>query len=107
MSRYNQKYQPFYQSSEWKELRERVLQDNNYLCSECKKKGIIRTANTVHHKIPIEVDWSKRLDYDNCIAVCGSENKKTDKGKDKRSNCHNKLHERRSQLSRFLEEWED
>lgn len=105
MNRYAELYQGFYNSSEWKELRKQVLVDSCYLCSECKKQGKIKEANTVHHVVPIEEDWSKRLDYNNCIAVCGSKKKnKNRKKEDQEENCHNRLHERRSGLQRFMEE---
>ena len=57
----------------------------------CRKNGIIKEAKEIHHIIPIEEDWSKRLDYDNLIALC--------------SDCHNAQHERISPLQKFLNTW--
>lgn len=39
----------FYQSKEWRELRQKVLQDNHYECLHCRAKGKIKRAETVHH----------------------------------------------------------
>lgn len=39
----------FYQTKEWKELRQEVLFDNHYECTECMKKGRYTRANCVHH----------------------------------------------------------
>ena len=63
--------------------------DNSYLCAKCKAKGLIVTATQVHHKIPIEKDKGKALDYNNLVPLCDS--------------CHNEAHERRSELQRFIE----
>lgn len=89
--KYSDKYEQFYNSKEWKQLRRQVMQDNDYLCAECKRNGKIRQATQVHHKVPIEEDYGLRLEYDNMEALCNQ--------------CHNVAHERRSQLSRFMEEW--
>ena len=77
----------FYKSIEFRHLKEEVLIEQHYECQECKKKGIITKANTVHHvqfvrKHP-ELALSKYYTYKgkqyrNLVAVC--------KG------CHNKLH---------------
>lgn len=90
---YHEKYAEFYNSSEWKNLRNQKFYDADGLCELCKKNGIIRQGKEVHHIIPIETDWSKRLDYDNLILLC--------------SDCHNLQHERISPLQKFLKDWEE
>ena len=80
----------FYKSIEFRRLKEEVLIEQHYECQECKKKGIITKANTVHHvqfvrKHP-ELALSKYYtykgkQYKNLIAVC--------KG------CHNRLTQKR------------
>ena len=60
-----------------------ALERDGYLCQECKKKGIITPANTVHHIKPLRLDQSRALQPSNLEAVCGA--------------CHNKLHRERSQ----------
>lgn len=90
---YHEKYKAFYNSPEWKKLRKIKFIDANGLCEQCLKEGKVILGKEVHHKIPIDVDWSKRLDYDNLILLC--------------SDCHNKIHERISPLQKFLQEFDN
>ena len=90
---YHERYQQFYNSSEWKALRNYKFGMADGLCEKCKKNGIARAAREIHHVIPIDEDWSKRLDYENLIALCPE--------------CHNAEHERISPLQKFLIEWEN
>lgn len=90
---YNEKFSSFYNSCEWKKLRNQKFYDADGLCELCKKKKIIKQGKEVHHIIPIEKDWNKRLDYDNLILLC--------------SDCHNLQHERISPLQKFLKDWEN
>lgn len=90
---YHERYQQFYNSSEWKALRNYKFGQADGLCEKCKKKGIVRAAREIHHVISIDEDWSKRLDYENLIALCPE--------------CHNAEHERISPLQKFLIEWEN
>ena len=89
---YHEKYNSFYQSKEWHELRMAKWVDADGLCEMCRAKGIIKEAKEIHHRVPIDVDWSKRLDYDNLIALC--------------SDCHNQQHLRISPLQKFLSAWD-
>ena len=61
-------FRKFYHSKEWRQMRARALQRDNYLCSRCK----VRVADTVHHIIPTRTDWSKRLDINNLESLCSS-----------------------------------
>ena len=74
----------FYTSSQWIRLRDLMMMWAGYQCEACKAQGKLTPATEVHHKIPIRVDWSKRLAPDNCIALCHSchmnEEKKTTHG---------------------------
>ena len=90
---YHEKYKYFYNSSEWKTLRNYKFGMADGLCEKCKKNEIVRAGREVHHIIPIEEDWSKRLNFDNLILLC--------------SDCHNEQHERISQLQKFLKQWEN
>lgn len=68
----------FYHSAAWKTLRLRKLQDIGWLCEECvaefhaglRREEDIQLATDVHHKVPITVDWSRRLDYTNLKGDC-------------------------------------
>ena len=90
---YHERYSEFYNSPAWKTLRNYKFGQSDGLCENCKKNGIVRAAREIHHVIPIDEDWSKRLDYENLIALCPE--------------CHNSEHERISPLQKFLREWEN
>lgn len=71
------KYQRFYHSTAWRKTSRRWLQ-NNPVCVECLKHGIIKRGEIVDHIIPIRVDWSKRLDISNLQTLCKAHhNRKT------------------------------
>lgn len=90
---YSEKYKRFYNSKEWIALRNYKYADADGFCEECKKQGIVKPGVDVHHIVPIEIDWSKRLDYNNLILLC--------------KECHNEKHERGGSLSEFLKIWEE
>lgn len=90
---YHEKYKDFYNSSEWKSLRNYKFGQANGLCEHCLKKGIVRVGREVHHIVPIEEDWNKRLNFDNLVLLCPS--------------CHQEMHNRDSQLQKFLRDWEN
>ena len=81
-SKRDPKYKQFYNSNEWKTLREKKLQDEEYQCEKCNSKGKRKLATEVHHKKYIQTDegWELRLDYDNLEALC--------------IDCHNHRHSR-------------
>lgn len=93
MGNYHDRFGSFYNSPEWKELRARKFYDANGMCEMCKKDGKVEFGKEVHHIVPIEKDWSKRLDYDNLILLCPAH--------------HNEVHERQSPLQKFLKNWEE
>lgn len=79
----------FYKSKEWKELRKRIIKENNNECQWCKEKGKVATAVTVHHvqfvkKHPglamSEYYTYKGKQYRNLIPLC--------------HDCHDRAHER-------------
>lgn len=79
--RYNKtrdpKYVRFYNSTEWKILSRRRLQDDGYRCVKCGK-----IASEVDHIKPIQTPegWELRLDYGNTQSLC--------------IECHNAKHKR-------------
>lgn len=80
--RYNAERDPvlvkFYNSKEWRMLREYVMAINYYLCIGCSKPDNPSIANVVDHIVPVLVDWSLRLDLNNCQPLCHDcHNKKT------------------------------
>lgn len=39
----------FYKTDDWKELRQKVLEDHHYECQHCLRKGEYTRADCVHH----------------------------------------------------------
>ena len=71
--------QKFYQTKEWRDLRDYVL-GNNPLCVECKKNGNLVLATECDHKIDIQVSPELCLEPDNVQPLCKScHSKKTNK----------------------------
>lgn len=79
--RYNKtrdpKYVRFYNSTEWRVLSNKRLQDDGYRCQWCKK-----IASEVDHIVAIQTPegWERRLDYANTRSLC--------------HDCHDKRHGR-------------
>lgn len=93
ISNYHQRYKSFYQSRSWRRLRALKFAFADGLCERCKKKGIVRRGKEVHHILPIEKYWEKRLDMDNLELLC--------------PDCHNQGHGRESALQKFNSFWEN
>lgn len=91
---YHERYNGFYQTPEWKNLRAEVFAEANGLCQHCLVKGIIRAGKEIHHKIPIEKDFSRRFEKDNLVCLCPE--------------CHSAEHKRgnNSPLQKFKKFWE-
>lgn len=84
----------FYDSKEWKRLREKVKRRDNYECQECKRNGYVSidtneySESARRKKIALVVDHIKELeeypelalDMDNLETLC--------------VDCHNKKHGR-------------
>ena len=64
--------QKFYNSKEWRKMRDRMLERTNGLCAVCWMKGIVRNAVAVHHIKKLRTHFHLRLDEDNLICVCRS-----------------------------------
>lgn len=81
--RYTNSYDSFYHSSEWQAVRQQVLERDHYICQVCKRAGRITPATTVHHIVPLRMDYSRRLDLSNLETICKA--------------CHNAEHRERTQ----------
>lgn len=66
----NQQSAAFYKSAAWLRLRDTMMMASNYQCTVCRSLGVVMPADEVHHIIPIDIDWSKRLDADNLVCLC-------------------------------------
>ncbi|NDI33612.1 HNH endonuclease [Chengkuizengella sediminis] len=72
------KSKAFYQSKEWKIVRQQALTRNHHLCQYCLKQRQITPADMADHITPIKDDWSLRLVLSNLQSLCNScHNKKT------------------------------
>lgn len=67
-----------YKKKRWIRLRLSVLKRDKYQCQECKRKGVIRDADMVHHCNPDALDMF--YDTGNLISLCNT--------------CHNTMHDR-------------
>lgn len=60
----------FYQSKQWKSLRDVVRRRDNFLCVYCLSHGRVRTGRYVDHIIPIEYDMTGKSDLNNLAFCC-------------------------------------
>jgi 5-methylcytosine-specific restriction endonuclease McrA len=74
----------FYDSAEWRDLRDAVIARDNYECQWCKAEGRVTNASNaileVDHIKPLEQFPDYALDPDNLRTLC--------------KDCHNKRHHR-------------
>jgi 5-methylcytosine-specific restriction endonuclease McrA len=70
----------------WKNKREEIKKRDNYVCQACIRnaEGAQRRYETdnlsVHHIVPIEEDYSLRLENDNLITLCDIHHEMAEKG---------------------------
>ena len=64
----------FYRSQAWKDTRRNYKQSVGNLCERCLKRGIIQSADVVHHIVPLTTDnigdINLSLNWDNLQALC-------------------------------------
>ena len=71
----------FYRSVEWERAREQALIRDHGLCQDCLLDQRITTADMVHHKIPVRMNWDLRLRLDNLVSLCNRCHAKIDHSK--------------------------
>lgn len=64
----------FFGSSVWKNARKFILKKDNHACQMC---GSEEKKLSIHHIIPLKMDWDKRLELINMVTLCNSCHKKT------------------------------
>jgi len=77
------KINKFRWSRKWREKRNQIIERDKYLCQMSLREDPPRYvyANLeVHHIIPIEEDWDKRLDDDNLITLSEEYHEKAERG---------------------------
>ena len=74
-------------TSKWQKKREEIKKRDLYLCQICIRElyNTVTKYNTedlsVHHNIPINEDYNKRLDNYNLLTVCGYHHEMCESGK--------------------------
>lgn len=72
-------------SKQWQRKRDEIRQRDSNLCQVCIRQMFGGRQYTyedlsVHHGIPLEEDFDKRLDNDNLITLCGYHHEMAEKG---------------------------
>lgn len=68
----------FYNSKGWQNTRRYTMIHYDWMCQMCERKGLKQLADMVDHIIPVRMQWSKRLEFNNLQPLCnGCHNKKT------------------------------
>lgn len=70
-------------SRQWREKRNQIIERDKYLCQMSLREEPPRYVYInleVHHIIPIEEDWDKRLDDDNLITLSEEYHEKSERG---------------------------
>ena len=63
-------------TSKWQKKRREIKERDNFICQICLREMYdperkFETDNlSVHHMIPVEEDWDKRLDNNNLLTIC-------------------------------------
>ncbi len=76
----------FRRTQAWRSKAIQVKCRDGYLCQICIRKmyNTLQQYNheglSVHHAIPINVDWEKRLDDDNLLTVCSRHHEMAENG---------------------------
>ena len=60
----------FYQSKQWKSIRDVVRRRDNFLCQYCKAHNRVRTGKIVDHIVPVEFDLNGKTVMDNLAFCC-------------------------------------
>lgn len=80
-SKYEKQIDIFRGSVKWKNKREHIYRRDMYLCRVCLDNGVYCSDNlSVHHITPLASDFSRRLDDDNLITLCGYHHEAAEKG---------------------------
>ena len=70
----------------WQKKREEIKERDLYLCKACMDEGIngkveyVYEDLEVHHIVPLNTDYSLRLENDNLITLCNKHHKEAENG---------------------------
>lgn len=72
----------FRSSAIWQSKREAIRRRDLQCCRVCAELGLIHNKDlSVHHIVPLDVDYEKRLDDDNLITLCTLHHRQADAGR--------------------------
>lgn len=77
----------FRSTAEWQRKAKEIKERDNYLCQICVRNMYetnrrLNSENlSVHHAIPLENNFEKRLDNDNLLTVCSKHHEMAESGK--------------------------
>lgn len=89
-------------TSKWQKKREEIKKRDLYLCQICIRElyNTVTKYNTedlsVHHNIPINEDYNKRLDNDNLLTVCSYHHEMCESGEISREEVQKIIDEQES-----------
>ena len=63
-------HRPLYNTKRWRQLRERVLKRDGWVCVLCRAGGVVTAAEEVDHIEPALVALEHFWDVDNLQALC-------------------------------------
>ncbi|MEY8324504.1 HNH endonuclease [Lachnospiraceae bacterium 54-11] len=86
--RFKKKYEKdsFRSSSAWQRKAEEIKERDNHLCQICIRNlyGTVSRLNStnlsVHHAVPLKINYELRLDNSNLITLCGKHHEMAEKG---------------------------
>ena len=71
----------FRNSQSWRRKTAVILERDFHCCRLCASAGVICTHDlSVHHIVPLSVDYDKRLDDDNLITLCRLHHEQAERG---------------------------
>ena len=71
----------FRSSFKWKHIREIAMRRDNCLCLMCRSEGVYKSDDlSVHHIVPLVIDFSLRTDPDNLITLCTTHHEEAERG---------------------------
>ncbi|MDO5346545.1 MAG: HNH endonuclease [Lachnospiraceae bacterium] len=76
----------FRRTQAWTDKAIEIKQRDNYLCQICIRRlyNTLQQYNydrlSVHHAIPINTDWERKLDNDNLITICQMHHEMAERG---------------------------
>lgn len=94
----------FRRTSRWQKKREEIKKRDLYLCQICIRElyNTVTKYNTkelsVHHNIPINENYDKRLDNDNLLTVCSYHHEMCESGAISREDVKKIIDEQESKI---------